>query len=72
MSALLNVAVQLLPPPHHGPAGLVDYFSATPDECSRRITEALEHAALDGSLINGGCLSITVQRVPLKPAKVGP
>jgi hypothetical protein len=65
----LHVAVQLLPPPHHGPAGLVDHFSADAAECSVRIAEALEHAALDGTLAIGGCLSITVQRVPVKAAE---
>lgn len=69
MSARLSVAVQLLPPPHHGPAGLVDHFSADAAECSVRISQALEHAALDGCLANGGCLSITVQRAP--PPKAG-
>jgi len=68
----LHVAVQLLPPPHHGPAGLVDQFHANPAESIARIKQALELATLDGTLANGGCLSITVQRVPAQPAKVGP
>jgi hypothetical protein len=63
----LHVAVQLLPPPHHGPTGLVERFETAPEDCAVRLARFVELAALDGTLANGGCLSITVQRVPARP-----
>jgi hypothetical protein len=64
----LHVAVQLLPPPHHGPAGHVDSLEGDALELAERLAHVLHDAQLDGTLANGGCLSITVQHVKPRPA----
>lgn len=63
----LHVHVQLLPPPHHGPVGHVNTITGSAEWIGEELTKALRDASLDATIAAGGCLSITIQRVPVPP-----
>ncbi len=64
----LHVSIQLRAPPHHGPVGLVAQEHGDPQTLAQRITDQIIAAASDGTIANGGCLFITVQRHIPRPA----
>jgi hypothetical protein len=45
---------------------LVETFEADAQECAQRIAEHVAAIALDGTVANGGCAYITIQRAPIK------